>query len=60
MKPHGEIERQTLAPDSPVNVPDGQRVEIDIRYVDDVIEMARGIRNRLENQWGGKLNRFSE
>ncbi len=60
MKLRGEITEQTIALDEPVDLPDGLRVEIDIRPVDDVIERAKEIRNKLEEQWGGKLNRSLE
>ena len=60
MKLRGEIKEQTIALDEPVDLPDGLRVEIDIRPVDDVIERAKEIRNKLEEQWGGKLNRSLE
>jgi predicted DNA-binding antitoxin AbrB/MazE fold protein len=60
MKLRGEIKGQTIALDGPVDMPDGQRVEVEIRPVDDVIERAREIRDKLEKQWGGKLNRSLE
>ena len=60
MKLRGEITEQTIALDEPVDLPDDLRVEIDIRPVDDVIERAKEIRNKLEEQWGGKLNRSLE
>ena len=60
MKLHGSIKGQTIVLDGPVGLADGQRVEIDICLVDDVIERAKEIRNKLEEQWGGKLNRSLE
>ncbi len=60
MKLRGEIKGQTIALDWPVDFPDGLRVEVDIRPVDDVIERAKEIRNKLEEQWGGKLNHSLE
>ena len=60
MKLRGEIKGQTIVLDGPVDLVDGQRVEIDIQPVDDVIEQAKKIRNKLEEQWGGKLNRSLE
>lgn len=60
MKLRGEIKGQTIVLDKPVDLADGQRVEIDIQPVDDVIESAKEIRNKLEEQWGGKLNRSLE
>ena len=60
MKLRGEIKGQTIVFDELVDLPDGLRVEVDIQPVDDVIERAKEIRNKLEEQWGGKLNRSLE
>ncbi len=57
MKEHDVIKGQTIVLDEPVDLLDGQRVEVDVRPVDDVIERARKTRNKLEALWGGKLNR---
>ena len=57
MKQRGVVKGQTILLDSPIDLFDGQRVEIDLHPVDDVIENAREIRDKLERQWGGKLNR---
>ncbi len=57
MKEHGVIKGQTIVLDEPVDLVDGQRVEVDVRPVDDVIERAREIRRKFEALWGGKLNR---
>ena len=60
MKLKGQIKGQTIVFDRPVELPDGLRVEVDIRPLDDVIERAKEIRAKLEKQWGGKLNRSLE
>ncbi len=50
MKLRGEITEQTIALDEPVDLPDDLRVEVEIQPVDDVIERAKEIRNKLEDQ----------
>ncbi len=57
MKGYGIIKGRTIILNGSIDLFDGQRVEVDIRPVDDVIEKAGEIRNKLERQWGGKLNR---
>ena len=57
MKRRGVVKGQTIILDDPIELFDGQHVEIDVNPVDDVIEKAREIRNKLERQWGGRLNR---
>ncbi len=57
MKRRGIIKGQTIILQDPIEMTDGQHVEVDVHPLEDAIEKAKKIRNKLEKQWGGRLNR---
>ncbi len=62
MRIRGEIKDGKIVLDDPVDMADGQRVEVTIRReisqaeMQEALKKADELRNELEKRWGGKQN----